>query len=199
MPKYKLITSVLLIFTKLVIIGQSVNIDGENLAWEGRFNAGLNNDGYSFEIGAGYFYSSYLGVKVGLGCAAEIQEFEDWNNDDYYYSYYNDYTIRFIFNPSIVIRSPRIIHWRQQNAGFYLFTEPGMIFSPGASGSHNAKYVCWDFKSGLNLQVDRFIFTIGYGISNFSLYSGSPENHWGIPDKTEYLTHTAYVGGAIKF
>jgi len=49
------------------------------------------------------------------------------------------------------------------------------------------------------LQVDRFIFTIGYGISNFSLYSGFPNNHWGTPDKDNYITHSGFIGGAYKF
>ena len=74
-----------------------------------------------------------------------------------------------------------------------------MILSPGASGSRNARYCCWDMKAGINMQLDRFILTIGYGISDFALYSGYPDNMHGLPDNDNYITHTVFVGTAFKF
>lgn len=186
----------------LAIQGQTIDLEEGPAPWEAGLNLGLNKDGYRGEMNLTYFKSQYLGLKVGLGFAGEIWELEDWLVDDvidYEYDRDYDYTIRFIFNPAIVLRSPRIINWKQQEAGIYLFTEPGLIMSPGASGSRNAKWLRWDVKGGVNLQFNRFIFTLGYDLSNFSLYSGGPENHWGQPDKTEYLTHTIYVGGSVKF
>lgn len=201
-PKY-LLTICFSLFV-FAIQGQAIDLEDGPASWEAGLNLGLNKDGYHGEMHLTYFKSQYLGLKVGLGFAGEIWELEDWLGDDvsdygYVYDRDYDYAIRFIFNPAIVLRSPRIINWRQQEAGIYLFAEPGLIMSPGASGSRNAKWLRWDAKGGVNLQIDCFIFTLGYNLTNFSLYSGSPQNHWGNPDITEYLTHTIYVGGSIKF
>ncbi|MDE5585634.1 MAG: hypothetical protein K2I92_04725 [Muribaculaceae bacterium] len=40
---------------------------------------------------------------------------------------------------------------------------------------------------------------LGYGISNFSLYSGGPDSYWGQPGRKDYLTHSVFVGFAVKF
>ncbi len=197
MLNYRQILLALALIVSSAMRGQTIDLDDGTSPWEGGFNIGLNNDGYEFEVRLIYFHSQFLGIKAGLGFAGEIRALEDWNDE--YYPVSRDYTARFIFNPAIVLRTPRIIYWKKQDAGIYLFAEPGIILSPGASGSHNAKITRWNVKSGINLQIDRYIVTLGYSVSNFSLYSGSPENHWGLPTKTEYLTHTVFVGGAIKF
>lgn len=177
---------------------QTLNLEEGECHWEGGFSAGLNNDGYEFDFRVAYFPIPYIGVKAGIGLAGEIWELEDWV-DDYNDEAYYEYAARFKFNPAIVIRSPRLINWKSQDAGFYLFTEPGIVLSPGARGSRNAQHYRWDVKSGVNLQFDRFIVTIGYGISNFSLYSGAPITHWGLPENMNYITHTVFIGGAVKF
>lgn len=92
-----------------------------------------------------------------------------------------------------------MVYWKSQDAGGYIFVEPGIVLSPSAPGSKRAAYFSWDFKGGVNLQIDRFIISIGYGVSNFSLYSGFPRNHWGSPDRDNYITHSGFVGGAYKF
>lgn len=178
---------------------QTLNLDDGVCHWEGGLVVGINNDGYGLDASVAYFPLQYVGVRIGVGVAGEIWELEDYLNDNEYYDTDTDYAARFKFNPAIVFRSPRLIDWKSQNGGFYLFTEPGIVLSPGSRGSRNAQHYRWDVKSGINFQVDRFIFTIGYGISNFSLYSGAPVNHWGLPDNTNYITHTGFIGGAIKF
>lgn len=184
--------------------GQSIKCEDGRFHWEGGFNAGLNNDGYEFDLRALYFpIGKYIGAKVGLGFAGEIEELGDWGKDEFETGH--KYAIRFKFNPAVVIRTPRLINWESQGAGIYLFTEPGVVLSPGANGSRNAKYFRWDVKSGLNLQLDRYIITLGYGISDFSLYSGAPVSHNGpvspngVPKNTNYITHTVFLGGAYKF
>lgn len=183
---------------------QRLRCDDKDLHWESGINAGLNNDGYEFDFKIIYFPTQYFGLKIGLGAAGEIRNIEDWDlwDDEYGYSRYDndrDYTTRFKFNPGFVFRTGRIIKWKSQDGGFYLFTEPGIILSPGARGSRNAEYLSWDLKSGVNIQIDRFIFTLGYGISNFSLYSGNPDNYHGLPDKDNYITHSGFIGIACKF
>lgn len=165
--------------------------------WETDFRAGLNTDGYQFDFGIVYFPIQYVGIKMQLGASGEIKEFEDWGKDEL--DTHHSYATRFRFTPTVVLRTPRLIYWKSQEAGFYLFAEPGMVLSPGARASKHAEYFNWDFKSGINLQIDRFILTIGYGVSNFSLYSGFPTNHWGTPAKDNYIIHSGFIGGAYKF
>ncbi len=176
---------------------QTLKIDEDVWHWEGGFNIGLNNDGYEFDFRGLYFPIQYVGAKIGIGAAGEIKEMGDWGSDQWETGHV--YAVRFKFNPAIALRTPRLIHWKSQDGGFYLFTEPGIVLSPGASGSKNAEYFRWDVKSGINLQIDRYIVTLGYGISNFSLYSGEPINHNGIGTKTNYITHSVFIGGAYKF
>lgn len=176
---------------------QSLKTEDGIKHWETDFRAGLNTDGYQFDFGIVYLPIQCVGIKMQLGASGEIQAFEDWGKDELYT--HHSYATRFKFTPSVVLRTPRLIYWKSQNAGVYIFAEPGIILSPGASGSKRAEYFNWDIKGGINLQIDRFIFTIGYGASNFSLYSGFPNNHWGAPDKDKYITHSGFIGGAYKF
>lgn len=191
---------VLLIFSMvfyLVTSAQTLKTDDGLLHWEGSFIAGLNTDGYQFDFGIAYYPIQYVGIKTALGINGEIEELGDWGKDEF--ETHHHYAVRFKFTPSLVIRTPRLIHWKSQDGGFYLFAEPGIILSPGASGSKHAEYLNWDFKGGINLQIDRFIVSVGYGISNFSLYSGWPTNHWGSPDRDNYITHSGFIGGTYKF
>ena len=194
---FKILSLLLSAFIVFLSHAQTIKVDGDVMHWEGGFNTGLNNDGYEMSFRGLYFPIQYVGLKVGLGCAGEIEEIGDWGKD--YSETGHTYAARFKFNPAVVLRSPRLIHWRSQDAGFYIFTEPGIVLSPGAAGSRHAEYFRWDLKTGINMQIDRYIFTVGYGISNFSLYSGSPYNHGGMPDKKDYITHTVYIGGGCKF
>lgn len=166
--------------------------------WEAGFLSGLNTDGWQADFSLAYFPVQYFGVKASLGFAGEIEALSDWC-DEYRCPAYNDYASRFKFTPALVFRTGRVIEWKKQDAGFYLFAEPGLVMSPGAPGSDGAKWLRWDLKAGVNMQVERFIVTLGYAVSNFSLYSGFPTNHWGDPDTDNYITHSCLVAFAIKF
>lgn len=176
---------------------QTLKTDDGLLHWEGSFIAGLNTDGYQFDFGIAYYPIQYVGIKASLGVNGEIEELGDWGKDEF--ETHHHYAVRFKFTPSLALRTPRLIHWKSQDGGFYLFAEPGIILSPRAVGSKHAEYLNWDFKGGINLQIDRFIISVGYGVSNFSLYSGWPTNHWGSSDRDKYITHSGFIGGAYKF
>ncbi len=40
---------------------------------------------------------------------------------------------------------------------------------------------------------------VGYGISDFSLYSGRPHNYHGLPNNDNHTTHSVFLGTAYKF
>lgn len=178
-------------------LSQSLKTEEGIKHWEADFRAGLNIDGYQFDLGVVYLPIQYVGIKMQLGASGEIKEVEDWGKDELYT--HHSYATRFKFTSTVVLRTPRLIYWKSQDAGFYIFAEPGIVLSPGARASKRAEHFNWDFKSGINLQLDRFIVAIGYGVSNFSLYSGFPKNHWGAPTKDNYTTHSGFIGCAYKF
>ncbi|MDE6320858.1 MAG: hypothetical protein K2L93_01010 [Muribaculaceae bacterium] len=179
------------------MLGQTLSTDDGIKRWEADFRGGLNTDGYQFDLGIAFFPIQYIGVKAQLGIDGEIKELGDWGVDDI--DSHHSYASRFKFTPAAVLRTPELIHWKSKDAGIYIFAEPGIILSPGASGSKKAECFNWDLKTGINIQVDQFIFTIGYGVTNFCLYSGFPTNHWGWRDTDDYITHSGFIGGAYKF
>lgn len=199
------ITILLCSVSLLNVFGQSLRTDDGIKHLEAGLTAGLNTDGYQFDFGFAYFPLNHLGVKAQLGFAGEIESIEDWGKEEWETGHY--YTTRFKFTSSLVLRTPRIISWKSQDGGFYLFAEPGIILSPGARGSQNARIMNWDLKTGINLQLDRIVLTLGYGITNFALYSGiSYENYNGMSGnyrdstgKNSYKTHSGFLGIAVKF
>ena len=193
----KILLILLLSVASFNAIAQTVHVDDEVSHWEADILGGLNNDGWQFDFGVAYFPLQYIGVKANIGFAGEIEQIEDWGKDELETGH--SYASRFKFNPSLVMRTPRLINWKSQNAGIYLFAEPGIILSPGASGSKGARYCNWDFKGGINLQLDRFILFVGYGISDYSLYSGFPTAMNGLPQNDNYITHSGFIGTAYKF
>lgn len=183
---------------------QSLIVDEEMKRWEGGAYAGLNNDGFEVDLRGLFFFNRYVGVKLGLGVAGELWTLEDWNRSQewpgtQYGGIEHTYAMRFRVNPALAVRSPALFEWKDRDATFHLFAEPGIIFSPGSSGSRNARTLCWDAKAGVNMQMEKYVFTLGYGISDFSLYSGCPYSYWSQPGKKDYLTHTVFVGFGVKF
>lgn len=176
---------------------QALKVDDKPLHWEFDFSGGLNTDGAQLDIGLAYFPVQYVGFKASIGGAGEIKEISDWGREEWETGHH--YTLRFKFRPSLVFRTGRIIDWKRQDAGIYLFAEPGFILSPGAEGSKHAKTLNWDFRTGVNLQAGECVFFIGYGVSNYSLYSGRPFSHWEGPDKDNYKTYSGFIGFGYKF
>lgn len=181
---------------------QSLMVDDVKKPWEGGCTLGLNNDGFEADLRGLWFFNQYVGLKLGIGCAGELWTLEDWTEaGDWTQPSYRGYTYaaRFRFNPAVSLRTPALFEWKDREATFHLFAEPGVILSPGSSGSKYARTFCWDAKAGINMQIGRYVAMLGYGISNFSLYSGSPYSYWGQPGKKDYLTHAVFVGFAVKF
>lgn len=179
---------------------QTLNLEDGVMRWEANMDCGLNTDGCQFDMGATYFPIQYVGLKAAIGFSGELKPLTDsW--EDNYLGYYDDddYPSRFKFTTSLVLRTPRLITWKSQNAGFYLFAEPGFILSPGASGSHNASWSNWDLRTGINLQLDRLIVFLGYGVTDFYLYSGMPPYEADSAPKRNHITHSGFLGTAFKF
>ncbi|MDE5934845.1 MAG: hypothetical protein K2G95_03645, partial [Muribaculaceae bacterium] len=83
---------------------QSLKVDNEILRWEAGASAGLNNDGYQIDLSAAWFPLQYVGARITLGFAGEIEEIGDWGDDDWDSA--DDYAIRIKLIPALVLRSP---------------------------------------------------------------------------------------------
>lgn len=192
----------LLIFYGSSVFSQNLKFDEKKYHWEGGLYAGFNSDGYELDAGIAYYVNRFLGVRCGVGWASQIgkidglinwiypDDIQDWQYDDY-----DDDTItRFRFTPALSLRSPCILDWKSQGVQLYAFAEPGLVFATPAPDSHKARWLTGMLRAGLNMQVDRWVITLGYGISDFSLTSGL--KHYDEPD---HITHTVFIGSSYKF
>lgn len=183
----------------------------ERYMWKFSMSAGLNNDGWEWDAGVSFVPFEYVSVKFSVGMAGEIEPVSNWDlgwiyDDDYYDDYYYDdyyddtsYATRFKFMPSIEFKTPALWRWKSQDGSFHLFANPGVVLSPGASGSHNANWCTWQLRGGLELDIYRLGLQIGYGYSSFSLYSGAPYNANGLPDNLNRYTHSGFVSMSWRF
>lgn len=185
---------ILLLTIPLNICAQRLTFEQSVHRWEADFRAGFNSTGYQMDFGVAWFPIEYAGVRASIGMTGEIGDLVQTifsPDDDYYIDDYNDYAARFRFTPAIVLRTPRIINWSSQDAGLYLFAEPGLILSPGAAGSYRPSWCDWDVRAGINAQWDNTILTLGYEITSYNLYSGIARH--------TPLTHAGYIGVGYKF
>lgn len=183
----------------------------ERYLWKFTATAGLNNDGWEWDAGVAFVPFEYVSVKFAIGMAGEVTPVSEWDlgwiyDDDYYYDdyYYDDYddatyATRFKFMPSIEFKTPALLRWKSQDATFHLFASPGVILSPGASGSRGANWCTWQVRGGLEMDIYRLGLQIGYGYSSFSLYSGAPYSYNGLPDDLNRFTHSGFVSMSWRF
>ena len=202
----KIIALLLLIPAFAGLSGQSLKVDDKSYRWEGSLYAGLNTDGYEVDGGVSFFINRFVGVRCGVGVAGEIGslsnlsivfDYDDpilpGNDYDYYYNDHSSLT-RMRFTPALVLRSPCLYEWREQDVQIYLFGEPGLVFSTPEHDSHGARWFNLMLRAGLNMQVDRWVFTIGYGITDYSLTSGLKQFK-----QPNHITHTGFIGAGYKF
>lgn len=178
---------------------RNYGLDEENYRWEINFQGGLNTRGWEFSGGAHWFPFRYIGIGASLGIDSEIKEFSDWGREDYY-EY--DYCARFIFKPSLLFRTPSLLHVKSQDMDFHLFASPGMIMSPPARGARNSDWLYWNVATGITAIIDRLTFSIGYSCSNYNLLDGNPYTHhsYDIYTKnTKSYTHSVFIGFGYKF
>lgn len=183
-------------------LAQSLMTDDGVKNWEVSVTGGLNTDGFQLDAGVAYFPVQYFGMRMAIGMASEIQgmwSFIGGALSDYDYMYWdeNDYYARFKYTAAFDLRSPCIIPWKSANGGFYLFAQPGITLSPYERGKVEASWLNWDLKCGINLQVDRCIISLGYGVSDYCLYTG----HWPRERNPEpdWWTHSLFLAISAKF
>jgi len=164
----------------------------------------FSRDAYEFDVNFTWYPVETFGLRASIGCSGEYREMFDDIYDDwrYEYDYYNNYTWRFKFSPSIELRSPALIKFGDDK-NIRLFANPGITLSPGASGSMDAKWFTWQVRGGIEVNFGIVSLQFGYRCTNFYLYSGNPYSETDyevdrdlIPDR---YTHSGFISAVFHF
>ena len=181
--------------------------DPSHLNWEFSIGAGLNSDGWQWNLGITWMPIPYFGIGMSVGLDSEIQEIADWDwswiYDDYDYGYSysdydDDYCTRLFFKPSILLRSPEII--KISDVTLHLFAQPAMVMAAYAEGSKDSNWLYWEMGGGVMAAAGRVTLSLGYSYSNFSLLEGNPYSHYGgYSDDSPHYTHSVFFSLGYKF
>lgn len=157
--------SVLLCFIAALCMAQEENSDYN---WEGMFSGELNSNGYGVNGGVHWMPIPYIGIGAAIGFDSEMQGLLDSEVDEYD----PDYLIRLIFKPSLMLRTPSLLHIESQYMDLHLFASPGIIMSTPASGAKDSGWLYWTASAGITAIIDRLTLSLGYSQSNYSLTDG---------------------------
>lgn len=174
----------------------------ENYKWEMNFAGGLNTNGWEFMGGVHWLPVSYVGIGASVGFDSEIKEWSDWGRREGDSFYEDDYCARFIFKPSLLLRTPSLWHLKSQDLDFHLFALPGVILSPPARGARDSGWLYWSGAVGVTAIIDRLVFSLGYNCSNYYLLDGNPHAHHAYEkfEKGEkQRTHSVFIMLGYKF
>ncbi len=156
---------------------------------------GLNNDGWEWSFDFSWYPVPSLGLKASVGLAAEIADSEPLED----FEWLDRYAWRFKFTPSLELRSPALVRWNGGSNSLSLFANPGAVLSPGARGSRDPKWLCYQLRAGVEMVFhENVVLQMGYGYSNFCLYSGCPYSYYDYDD-TDHPTHTGFATIAYRF
>lgn len=169
----------------------------QHLPWELSFSFVCNDDssdlGYSADFGCAFFPIQYVGVALKLGFAYSEEDVS--TNTDYFPDWIGSIDIdtdnaRFRCVPTLQFRTPQFL--RIKNNGFFGFCDTGLVISPKPKRLKRAQTAGFELKAGLNMQHNRWIYTLGYYYSTFS-------NRWGNPGYHSRMVQGFTLGLAFKF
>lgn len=76
--------------------------------WRGYMQMGLNTDGWEAHFGIAWMLTPYTGVAASIGFAGEVRPFYAWGADYYDTHDPDEYCTRFVFKPSVILRTPTL-------------------------------------------------------------------------------------------
>lgn len=133
---------------------------------------------------------------------AEIKELFDWGRKEGDFFYEDDYCARFIFKPSVLLRSPSLWYMKSQELDLHLFALPGIIMASPAPGARDSGWLYWSGAVGLTAVYDRLTFSLGYNCSNYYLLDGNPYAHHSYEKyekREKQRTHSVFIMLGYKF
>lgn len=165
--------------------------------WRGYMQTGLNTDGWEAHFGVAWMSTPYTGVAASIGFAGEVRPFYAWGADYYDTHDPDEYCTRFVFKPSVILRTPTLFRIPSIGGDFRLVFMPGLTIAPPAIGSHNSDWAYWRAEGGLLMNFDRFGLSLTYSYSSFKLFDGNPQ---GFTDyNPKYKTHSVCLNFSIAF
>lgn len=164
-------------------------------------SAGLNNNqSWEVEPSVSYYFCKYLGATLGLNVTNQYNQVGYvgsviGNSELYWEIEDGDANVaKFLIRPAISLRTPVLWLNKDHDTGLTIGIEPGLFvalpyndqitvnYRDKAHGSiivdskrlSNTKgdWLFWNLRGIISLNVDRFIISTGYSISNFDIYSG---------------------------
>lgn len=164
-------------------------------------SAGLNNNqSWEVEPSVTYYFCKFLGATLGLNVTNQYNQVGYsgsviGNSELYWEIEDGDANVaKFLIRPAISLRTPVLWLNKDHDTGLTIGIEPGLFvalpsndeitvnYRDKAHGSiiigskrlSNTKgdWLFWNLRGIISLNVDRFIISTGYSISNFDIYSG---------------------------
>lgn len=185
----------------LSVSAQSLDVGTEKdprlrLPFELSFSFVINDDssdlGYSADFGFAYFPIQYVGAALKIGF---LYGEDDVDTTDYFPDWSTSIDIdtddaRFRLVPTLQFRTPKLL--RIKSSEFFGFCDTGIVISPKPKRLKRAQTAGFELKAGLNMQHNRWIYTVGYYYSTFSA-------RWGNPGYTHKMVQGLNLGIAFKF
>lgn len=163
--------------------------------------AGLNNNqSWEVEPSVTYYFSKYIGVTLGLNVTSQYNQvgFSGTiaGNSRIYWSIEDDEAnvAKFLLHPAISLRTPILWLDKDHETGLTIQIEPGMYIALPVNDQITVNYrdkernstiidskrvsntkgecVFWNVRGSISLNIDRFVLSTGYSISNLDIYSG---------------------------
>ncbi len=208
--------------TKEKVCDENLDTDFRDYRWQAGLAGGLKS-GQAWEMepfGIWHFHRT-LGVKLGINITSQYNQptraFEhdgkNWNLDRDYQDI--DWLL---FKPALAIRTPYLFHRDDYALRLWLQAEPGitlgvpfrnsLLYLPEGNGLETSaqpmkvsnthiRWFYWDIRASINFGYNRWIWTLGYGFSDFDIYAC--RRHITLPSGTRFyvpsreFSHTVYI------
>lgn len=189
--------TVFFLFSTVLLYGQ----DDERTKVIVSIAAGLNNnESWEVEPSVSYYLNRYIGGTLGLNVTSQYNQagFSGTisGNNRVYWSIEDDEAnvAKFLLHPGISLRTPVLWLDKDQTTGLAIQIEPGLYIALPVNDQVTVNYrdkdhnstiidskrisntkgdcIFWNIRGSISLNVDRFVLSTGYSISNFDIYSG---------------------------
>lgn len=164
-------------------------------------STGLNNNqSWEVEPAVTYYFYRYIGATFGLNVTSQYNQVGysgsiSGNNRIFWTIEDNEANVaKFLLHPAVCLRAPMIWLDKDHDTGLTIQIEPGLSIALPVNDQvavnyrdkeHNStimdskrfsntkgEWLFWNIRGSISLNVDRFVLSTGYSISNFDVYAG---------------------------
>lgn len=201
--------------------------------WEINVSGGVNNN-YAWEVEPSitFFLCKYVGITGGVNFTGQFYDEQysgpapGGNETKWVISSYESNAHRILFRPAIRLRTPNLNRRGDPDFKVTFNVEPGLYmavpvnetlevsyhiddhFTPGtlteSITNENGDWLYWNAKSFMQIELENWVFSAGYTLSNYDVYGGrrnivierKPLNDilW-----KKKMTHSFFLSVGIRF